>query len=278
MSYRDILVQVDEGAAAAGCSSTAARLAERFSAHLTGVFLKTPFPSRYYVAGAYGGMPPAVLPGLIQEHDKAMDEAAETARMAFEAQAASAAVRSDWMALDADTPKGMVDCMRRTDLTILPRDTVARLAERGQGAADLALEGGGPTLLVPEGLPQGRLGRRILVAWNSGRESSRALRDAMPFIVEAEKVLVLTVAPHGEMDPDGLLQRHLERHGCEAEVIVDRSDDASAGQVLLAQAEKLDADLIVMGLYGRPRLTEMLLGGVSRDMLRKAPIPILVSH
>ena len=40
----------------------------------------------------------------------------------------------------------------------------------------------------------------------------------------------------------------------------------------------LGADLLVMGAYGHSRLREMILGGVTREILRKMSVPILMAH
>lgn len=278
MSFRDILVQVDGSEASARHSKVAAKLAGRFGAHLIGSFLRSSFPSQLYVAGPYGGVPPTILPQLVEEHEQAMDRAAEASRKGFEAAASDEDVSSAWLTLNGDRKDEMVDAMRRTDLTVLGAEPAPLLADKGVEPATLGLASGGPVLVLPDRLADARLGRRVLVAWNGGREAARALRDAAPFLNEADKVFVLTVAPRGDRGPEGLLQRHLERHGCEAEVILDRSDDESAGRILRKQVEELGADLVVMGLYGRTRLQELLLGGVSRDMLRDPPVPLLVSH
>ena len=47
---------------------------------------------------------------------------------------------------------------------------------------------------------------------------------------------------------------------------------------LLAQVARLDADLLIMGAYGHSRLREMILGGVTRDILRNMNIPVLMAH
>jgi nucleotide-binding universal stress UspA family protein len=52
----------------------------------------------------------------------------------------------------------------------------------------------------------------------------------------------------------------------------------SVSDTLLAQVAELDADLLVMGAYGHSRLHEMILGGVTRDILRNANVPVLMAH
>jgi nucleotide-binding universal stress UspA family protein len=73
---------------------------------------------------------------------------------------------------------------------------------------------------------------------------------------------------------------HLERHGLHARTHVIRHDLAtlSVSDTLLAQVAELDADLLVMGAYGHSRLREMILGGVTRDILRNTNVPVLMAH
>ena len=39
-----------------------------------------------------------------------------------------------------------------------------------------------------------------------------------------------------------------------------------------------NADLLVMGAFGRSRLREFVLGGVTRRVLRGAPVQLFLSH
>ncbi len=49
-----------------------------------------------------------------------------------------------------------------------------------------------------------------------------------------------------------------------------------AGQEILAAAERLEADLIVMGRSGEGRIRRALLGSVTRKILRESQRPLLV--
>lgn len=278
MSYRDILVQVDERPQASARAQAAAVLASRSQAHLTGVFLKGSFLHDFMVAGPYAYLPPVDLDALIQQHAAAVDRAAEAARETFEAAAAAAGVSSEWLTVDGDLDTALLSCARRFDLTVFPPEMTVSLSQRKITAGRLGLAIGGPALIVPEQEVAPTFGKTVLVAWKDSRESARALRDAWPVIQDAERVHVLVVSPEGEGGPDGLLQRHLERHGCSQNIIVDRSDDATASQLIRKHVRELKADLVVMGLYGRPRLQELVLGGVSSELLRDPPAPLLVSH
>lgn len=278
MSYQDILVQIDERPASIARAAAAAGVAAWSGAQLTGVFLKTQFLRDPMAAESLAYMSPEALDALIKEQTAATERASETAREVFESAAAAANVASDWRVLDDSFDDAMVACARRFDLTVYPAVAEVSQGRNRFSAASLALASGGPVLVMPNGGARPSLGERVVIAWKGSRESARALRDAWPMVSRAKEVHVLIVSPHGEGGPDGLLQRHLEHHGLEANLIVDRSHDASAGEILRAQVKSLNADLVVMGVYGRSRLQELVLGGVSRDLLGDPPCALLISH
>lgn len=275
---RHILVVADQSPATEARIRAAGELAQRHGAHLTGVFLTSDYLAQYMAAESLAGLPAGTVDQILAQHSKAVDQAAETARMAFEAQAEAFRVASDWLPLSGDGPRALLAASRRSDLTIMGREAKAALSDHQIPASTIAMGAGGPVLVTPDQRFEPGVGRRVLVAWNGGREAARALRDAWPLIAHADEVKVLVVSPDGEGGPDGMLQRLIERHGYRVDLIVDRSGDVDAEAVILRQIAQQKADLLVMGLYGRPRLQELILGGVSRRMMAEAPIPILVSH
>lgn len=276
MTYRDILVQIDKDAA--GRARLAARLADHFKAHLTGAFLKSEFLNQYMAAEGLGGLPPSLIDDLLSTHAKAVNAAGEEARLVFEAAAGEVGCQSEWLTIQGDTAIDLTDLARRSDLTILPTSAVAPLGQNRITAAAVALSAGGPVLVCPEEAPSGDVGRNILVGWNGSREAARALRDAMPLLQEAEAVHVLIISDGAMGGPEAMLQRHLEHHGIAPNIIRDSSDNQVAADVFREEIKALGADLLVMGLYGRPRLQELVLGGVSHDLLDRPPVPLLVSH
>lgn len=277
MTYRDVLVHIDEQPGARFRTTMAAELARRFKADLTGVFLESGLLDNYASAELFAYMPPAEIDRLVKEHAEAVLRASESARLAFEATAADSALTSEWLTIPGERSEPMIRLARHFDLTIFPPSATPAYGLHRINAAALALASGGPVLVPRENLT-GSVGRRILVAWKGTRESARALRDAWPLIAAAEDVRVLKVSRDGADGPEHLLQRHFERHGRPIELIVDRSDDLEASDVIRRHVTALDADLLVMGVYGRPRLQEYILGGVSEEILRDPPTSLLLAH
>ena len=71
---------------------------------------------------------------------------------------------------------------------------------------------------------------------------------------------------------------HIERHGAKAKVTELTADKGGVAATLDGYATKAGADLIVMGGFGRSRLREFVLGGVTRELSQTAHTPLLLAH
>lgn len=134
-----------------------------------------------------------------------------------------------------------------------------------------------PVLTVPRGKPMLAFDQPVLVAWDGGHEAANALRAALPLLHMASSVHLLTVREKDNSFPAADAARYLSRHGIHAEAH-ERERSGSVALTIEECATEIGAGLIVMGLYGHSRLRELLLGGVSRDMLDRSQIPLLLAH
>lgn len=278
MTYRDILVEVDADPAAQGRCNQAARLAKRFGAHLTGVFLEPAFAMPVTAAGG-AWIPPALLTSALEAHEAAVNHAEQRARAWLAAATQAEQVVCDWIRLKQDLARRFIACARGADLVVTAPGRTHAQGEPHVTPTELAFAGGGPVLVLPGGAPEpSSVGRRVLVAWNGSREAARALRDAWPLVSSADQVAVAVVSPRFDRADVSILQHRFERRGCKVEIFVETSEEASVGDTLRGQVKDWKADLLVMGLYGRTRLAERILGGVSRDFMDDPPTALLVSH
>lgn len=174
---------------------------------------------------------------------------------------------------------------RYCDLAVLGQEDPddARLAGWTTVLESALLTSGRPILVVPYVGRHRMIGRRVLIGWKPVREASRAVHDALPLLGDAEAVTVLAIDP--ERDNDGRseqqaadMARHLARHGLPVTAQETISDGLDAATILLNYSADLSSDLIVIGGYGHPRMREIVLGGVTRHLLRHAPVPVLMSH
>ena len=281
MSYKDLLVVLDSEAAARGRIDLASALAERFEAHLVGLY-PLPIPEAPRHLGYYD---PALLAPFFEELRVRARDAANEVRESFEHVAGLRGISAEWREIPEGPEADPALHARYVDLTILGQlDPDRGEAEMIRPRPDqVTLASGRPILVVPYAGHFETVGRRVLVGWNATREAARAVNDAMPLLVAAEMVTVLTIDAregphaHGEL-PGADISLHMARHGVKAEIERTVSADLSVGDVLLSRAADLGADLLVMGAYGHSRARELLLGGATRALLRSMTIPVLMSH
>jgi nucleotide-binding universal stress UspA family protein len=123
---------------------------------------------------------------------------------------------------------------------------------------------------------------RILLAWNSSRESARAMAEGMPFLRIAKEVTVAVVTEKRIAEEDATVGAdavtYLTHHGITAVLRRIKGRNSDVGAALIAEAERRKADLLVMGGYGHFRLREWLLGGVTYNLMHEAPVPLLIAH
>ena len=170
---------------------------------------------------------------------------------------------------------------RIRDLTIVAQPDIHRNGFDNILAQEMLFQAGGPVLYMPYTFHGTFAAKRIGICWDGGRLAARALRDAMPLLGKADTLIVITVNEKDEVPPEASpthLARSLAQTGLPVRVVeldIDRSQIQS-GILSLAADESLD--LLIMGGYGHSRLKEMVLGGVTREMLRSMTVPTLMSH
>jgi len=281
MSYKDLLVVLDSEAPARRRIDIAAALAERFDAHLVGLYpLPIPEAPRHF-----GYYDPALLDPFFGELRGRARETADKLREVFQHVTSLRGLSAEWRVIAEGPEADPALHARYVDLTILgqldpDRGETEMIQPRPE---QVTLASGRPILVVPYAGRFETVGRRVLIGWNATREAARAVNDAMPLLAAAETVTVLTIDPregpdgHGEL-PGADISLHLARHGVKAEIERTVSADLPVGDVLLSRAADLGADLLVMGAYGHSRARELLLGGATRSLLRSMTVPVLMSH
>lgn len=172
---------------------------------------------------------------------------------------------------------------RFSDLVILPQPYGEGRGHDMEAISEAAMfEGDVPVLIQPDNAPFPEKVDRILIGWNESREALRAVRAALPFLMNASTVNIAIIDPpkHGpeRSDPGGQLSQFLSRHGIKAEMSVLSKTMPRVSDVLARHASDIDADMIVMGAYSHSRFRESILGGATRNMLEISERPLLLAH
>jgi nucleotide-binding universal stress UspA family protein len=118
----------------------------------------------------------------------------------------------------------------------------------------------------------------VCVAWDGGKEASRAMRTALPLLERASRVVILSAPASSsrDFDPDAV-RAFLEARKVTAEVQV-QPGGGDAGPILLNAARAAGADLLVAGAFGHPRLQEFIFGGTTRTLLNADGPSLFLSH
>jgi nucleotide-binding universal stress UspA family protein len=272
--YKTILLYLPSAQSAEVVANEAAQLAREHGATLIGAHSIVKIT-------VYGGIPDDIL----AQHNERERREAEAVKFIFEEAARRHGVPYEWRARpakDTEVFREIVAQCRSVDLVVAPgKDFDDPLGHWYDLPERLAMDTGRPLLLLPRDRTLTSFGKRIMVAWNGSRESTRAAFDALPLLQAAESVYLLTLADSldgplvgGAED----LTAALKRQGVNAELALVGATSKPDGEELLARAAERLCDMVVMGFYGRSRLSEMLWGGVTRHMLKAMTIPVFTSH
>ena len=277
MAFKDILVALTSYPEPTPVSvvDDAVSVAAALGAHLAALSFET----RPQVPGHF--ISNSLVTGMISAETERSRNNARELLAAFDAAAEKAGILHETIlekSLTLEVPDLLVEYARLRDLTIM---SVPESYD--QWFAEAIIFGSGkPTLILPENpRPRPFELETVAVAWDFSRAAARAISDALPLLERARKVRVVTVTREKALDTKHSaeeLAKNLARHGID--VVLDMVDTKGSpiGDVLESYTRSHRVDLLVMGAYGHSRLREFVLGGATRSLLSKPPLPILFSH
>ena len=273
---KEVMVTVDAQDSCQQRIEIAASYASKMGAHLTGLFI-TPeihFP-RYVSQG--------VVDEARKQHESEFAKRVESARKVFHDAAECVDQGAGLLVLQGDYNEIVTGHSRCADLLVMGQAKKDQGESTWQEVPDkVILRSGRPVLVVPYIKFATREPKRVIVAWDGSREATRALHDAMPILKHAETVEIVTIAEpksaaakYANVD---LLLAQLARHDVKAKGHRLTNDKLSIGNLLLNHVVDSGADLLVSGAYGHTRLREIVMGGVTQDLLEHCSVPVLMSR
>jgi nucleotide-binding universal stress UspA family protein len=289
MSIRVVLIPLFGSEPDSFCLRAGLAVAKRFGAHVEGLFVRIDPADVVPVIGE--GVSPAVVMQLTQAAAAEIERQSAAARGALEVACEESGIaladRPDrggaasarWIELTGRRDEMIPRRARVSDLTVLARQHEQAPPELNAVLEPTLFGAGRPLLIVPPGGAR-ELGRTIAIAWNGATEAARAVGWALPFLETAGAVHCLTAQTRRtHADVAGDLAEYLEWRGvaCARHAVAAEEGEPVAA-ALLRIAGEIGADLLVMGGYGRTRLSELVLGGVTRHVLAEAELPLLISH
>lgn len=279
MGLKYILCPVTGGEEDKVALETALRVATPFDAHVRALFVRSSVSAAIPYLGE--GLTGTVVESIVAAANRASDESLETARRHVDA--ALGAARIDASRLSMRVVEGIVEdevsaASRLADLVVYARDPADVGFPDRSLAEHTLLSARRPILIAPPAaMPD--IGAKIVMLWDGGTAAAAAMIAALPFIKKAQSVEVVHMN-HDEGGPDILedLKDALAIRGLSAQMRLVDLHSSVDGAKLLAAALESEPDLIVMGGYSHSRLRQLVLGGVTRYMLKHATVPVLMAH
>lgn len=270
MGIRHLLVHMDSSGEVEERLGLAIALARKFGAKLAGLFAEADVSGTAVAA---------------RRSPQRLEEAASKAREVFDTKVSAAGIDAEWWPLGGAAYADLIDttaaCCRYVDLAIFGQHDEKRSLLPPDFIEQVLLECGRPLLVVPLVGHYADIGKRVVIGWNSSRESARALGDALPLMEGAEFVQVLAfrhaLTDAGPTIPANIVS-HLALHGFAARYqwLEQTKDGIGPVDSLLNYGFESGADLIVLGARVEGFPTRHL-AATSRESLHAMVSPVLVS-
>src|SRR5258705_942792 len=275
---KDIIVNLEHQVARDPARDCAISIAEVCDTHLAGVaFAYTPeFPGYVMME-----IPPDIVTQMVAESEKSAMAAIER----FDAAAKRSLISAEHRllrTLGAEAPTILATLARRFDLSVFMQSEPGRV-DNDEMIETSLFQSGRPLIVVPYIQKDGLKLDRVVCCWNGSRAAARAINDALPLLVKATAVdLLIVVNEKTKNDKNEIrgaeMAKHLARHCVKVEVEAIPAADIDVASAILSYVADSSGTLIVMGGYGHAKMRELILGGVTRDMLKSMTVPVLMSH
>lgn len=287
MAVRKILVPLSGADTEGAVLGTAMTVARTFGAQLVGLFVRSdPAEALPYLGDGVSGQ---VIEQLMQAAKDGADKASAHARQIF----ADKAARAGLPLVEKDNTSTLpsarfLDVAGHRDDVVATHSRLSDIVVFGEGNANAAggstleaamMSAGRPVLIAPKACAI-HVGGTVAIGWDESPMAAHAITAAIPFLGAAKSVTILCIGEQNlAPEPGSLLVDYLSLHGISAGIhLVEQTGGRSIGGVLLDEAEKMDADLLVVGGYGHSRLREFIVGGATQHIRSHATIPVLMAH
>ena len=280
MSYKTILVSLNEVGRLAELVAAAATLGRDTGAHVSGLYV-VPAVQVYPSVGF------EAAPQVFEGNRTFFKDNAQRVKQAFEEALRREGLPHDFHQIDARTPviaDEVIAAGRSADLLVVSATNPDEITGVERDFVEqVVMAVGRPVVVLPYQGDAAISLKEIVIGWDGGREAARATFDALPLLKKAAKVRVVRIDPQKDVSLRGSvagadLAESLARHGVKAEAQGYPTEGLDEGQALMRCAEDCGAGLIVMGAYGHSRLAEFIFGGATRFVLNRMSHPVLMSH
>ncbi|MFT6373278.1 MAG: hypothetical protein ACJAZT_002038 [Gammaproteobacteria bacterium] len=287
MAFKTILLPIRESSTADSLMETAISMAVRNEGHLDLLYVQN--ETQHMIPFSSMGLSDSMRKTIIESASQSAHKESEGLKQRFVnlCEKYSVPIQSR----DSGNGKVSADFLERTgqrdeliglygrlaDLIIVPQPIKTTPPPSSFEAA--LRESGRPVLMAQRNSVLDVPGKRLAIGWNSSKEAAQAISSMLNNLKRADKVFVLS--SENRMDQPMNAQDaciYLRRHGVVAEPALFNSRNMKTGEALLAKANEIECDRLIVGGYSRPKLRNIIMGSVTGHLLAHAKIPVIFIH
>jgi len=270
MDWARILAPLSGGESDKRVIAAAAAIAAPFGAELTGVYAPADVADLipWMGDGFMGGVQATALESIRRacaEGEQAARESLE--RCDYQRKSFTSLKSPVWAALAMEG--------RLSDVLLFDDGAARGRGPLAEAFQQIVADEQRPTVVARPGL---KVGGVVAVAWDGGKESSRAMRTALPLLQKASRVVILSAPGASSRRFEATaLQAFFAARGVASDVdLLKDTGDPAPG--LIRAAKAANADILVAGAFGHPRLQEFIFGGATRGFLHADGPSLFLSH
>jgi nucleotide-binding universal stress UspA family protein len=274
---KSILIATDGSANSIVATRYGCCLAKLFNAAVCGLnvvdirALEGPLMSD--ISGALGFEP---FQSYLPQFEKILQQRADSLLDDFQKLCAENGITAEVKRLTGVVPNVIAEEAKRVDLVV-----IAQHGEHAQWSSGLLgstaqsviRKSPRPVVIAPGAY---RNIKKLLVAYDGGNESTKALKAACDIFAELACTLEVVFVTDDDAHAGtlaGQVRDYVGHHGIEVEITRLSGDTPKA---ILKYADEQECDMIVMGAFTHSRLHDLILGGTTAYMIRETKIPIML--
>lgn len=289
MAIKTVLTPLYDSALDTLVVDAAAKLARQFNAHIETLLMRVPFD---FVTGFISSrIDTKHYRELLNRLAHQIESEENTEREKFEKimhnagivlsdePSSNAKPSASWRVETGDPADVLARCGGAFDLIVVGHPSSSSEISKSSQILDAAIfNTARPVLLTSQKIAP-TLGEVILLAWNRGIPAGRALLSAHPFLEKAKRVVILTITTEAKQGPEPEdIAKNLAWHGISTEVKRVPPSSRAVADTITNEAKAIGADLLVMGAYSQSRVRERVLGGVTKAIMARADLPVLMAR
>jgi nucleotide-binding universal stress UspA family protein len=166
-----------------------------------------------------------------------------------------------------------------SDLIIISKDIANYDIDYNNAIYTSLFESSSPVVIVPENYHLAKPIKNISLGWDGSFKTARVIRSSLPLLQNATNINIITIGEAGkDTKTSDELVNYLKTMNINSNVITIEKVTNSTAETLHNKALELNSDLLIVGAFTHNKMRELVLGSVTKYLLKNTTIPVLMEH